>query len=114
MKEILRCKTHKRPSFVKVFGITTLVLLMLISIAGAAPFAYITHQSGTVSVLDTVTNTVTATVPVESFPIGVAVIPDGSKVYVVNAEGDGSIQATPTVSVIDTATNTVTATIDLG
>ena len=47
--------------------VSTAMVLMLISIAGAAPFAYI-HQtcgSNNVSVIDTATNTVTTTVPVE-------------------------------------------------
>ena len=45
--------------------------------------AYITSQSsGTVSVVDTVTNMVTATIPVGVDPFGVAVTPDGSKVFV--------------------------------
>ncbi len=111
---------------------------------------YVTNEdSNTVSVIATATNTVTATIPVGSFPcrrggdpgrqqglcrerglqqrvgdrhgdeygdrhdprrqrpFGVAVTPDGSKVYVAN---DGS----STVSVIATATNTVTATIPVG
>jgi YVTN family beta-propeller protein len=59
-------------------------------------------------VFDTATNTVIATIPVGSFPIGVAVTPDGSAVYVAK-------QATvSTVSVIATTTNTVTATIPVG
>ena len=41
-------------------------------------------------------------------PLGVAVSPDGSKVYVANSYLGN------TVSVIDTATNTVTATIPVG
>ena len=67
---------------------------------------YVANAVGTVSVIDTATNTVTATIPVGSGPFGVAVSPDGSKVYVANGVG--------TVSVIDTATNTVTATIPVG
>jgi YVTN family beta-propeller protein len=72
--------------------------------------AYITNQgpepftASTVSVIDTATNTVTATIPVGPASIGVAASPDGSTVYVTNL-GNNS------VSVIDTATNTVTATI---
>ena len=64
-------------------------------------------ESNTVSVIDTATNTVTATVPVGKCPMGVAVSPDGTKVYVAN-EGSNN------VSVIDTATNTVTATVTVG
>ena len=54
------------------------------------------------------TNTVTATVPVGSEPIGVAVTPDGAYAYVTNY-GSGYY-----VSVISTATNTVTATVTVG
>ena len=61
----------------------------------------------TVSVIDTATNTVTSTVPVGPNPMGVAVTPDGTKVYV-------AINLYNTVSVIDTATNTVTATTLVG
>jgi len=61
----------------------------------------------TVSVIDTATNTVIATIPVGFEPVGVAVTPDGSKVYITNNNSS-------TVSVIDTVTNTVTATIPVG
>jgi YVTN family beta-propeller protein len=70
--------------------------------------AYITNNgANTVSVIDTATNRVTATVPVGSEPAGVAVTPDGSKVFVANLDSN-------TVSVIDTATNGVTATVPVG
>ena len=70
--------------------------------------AYITNQnSGTVSVIDTATDTVIATIPVGPRPFGVAVSPDGSKVYVTSSFPN-------TVSVIDAATNTVSATIVVG
>ena len=46
-------------------------------------------------------------VAVGSNPIGVAVKPDGRKVYVAN-------RGSRTVSAIATATNTVVATIDVG
>ena len=59
------------------------------------------------SVIDTATNTVTATITVGAGPVGVAVSPDGTRAYVTNLGDD-------TVSVIDTATNTVTATIPVG
>jgi len=39
--------------------------------------AYVTNFGGTVSVIATATNTVTATIPVGSYPYGVAVTPDG-------------------------------------
>jgi YVTN family beta-propeller protein len=69
---------------------------------------YVTNvNSNTVSVIDTATNTVIATIPVGTTPQGVAVTPDGSKVYVANSDSN-------TVSVIDTATNTVSATTPVG
>jgi YVTN family beta-propeller protein len=61
-----------------------------------------------VFVIDAATNEVTATVtlPEESFSYGIAVSPDGTKVYVTNMENDS-------VSVIDAATNAATATVTL-
>lgn len=68
-------------------------------------FAYVTNaDSGTVSVIDTATNTVSATITTGDVPVGVAVAPDGATAYVTNVASD-------TVSVIDTATNAVTGTI---
>ena len=57
--------------------------------------------------LDTVTNTVTATVAVGPNPVGVAVNLAGTRAYVANESGNS-------VSVIDIATNTVTATVTVG
>jgi YVTN family beta-propeller protein len=50
---------------------------------------------------------VTATVPVGSLPLSVAITPDGAVAYVVNLRGNN-------VSAIDTATNTVVATVPVG
>jgi YVTN family beta-propeller protein len=83
---------------------------LLGSAQSLAQNAYITNfgePDHTVSVVDTATNAVIATIPVGDSPFGVAVSPDGSKVYVTNL-GSAS------VSVIDAATNTVTATIPVG
>ena len=74
--------------------------------AQAQTRAYVTNFD-TVSVIDTATNTVVATIPVGVFPDGVAITPDGTRAYVVT-EGPNA------VSVIDTATNTVVATIPVG
>jgi YVTN family beta-propeller protein len=48
--------------------------------------AYVTNEGdGTVSVIDTATNTVeAATLPVGTVPFGAAVTPDGKRVYVTN------------------------------
>ncbi len=90
----------------KVLGIT-LFLLMFAGGAVATPFAYITDLYGNVSVIDTATNTVVATVRVGLNPFGIAVNPDGTRVYVANGD-DKSL------SVINTATNSVIDTVDLG
>ena len=65
--------------------IIALPALLLGLTAEAAPFAYISNfTSNTVSVIDTASNTVTATVAVGTDPYGVAVSPDGARVYVTN------------------------------
>jgi YVTN family beta-propeller protein len=88
--------------FVALFAIMLAMGLALAAYpAEAAPFAYVTAGSGTVVVIDTATNTVVTIVPVEANAVGVAVTPNGKRVYVANVLYSGS------VSVIDTATNTV-------
>jgi YVTN family beta-propeller protein len=70
--------------------------------AGAAPFAYVTNTfSDNVSVVDTATRAVVATIPVGNGPQGVAVNAAGTRVYVANGDSPYG------VSVIDTATNSV-------
>jgi YVTN family beta-propeller protein len=76
-------KVYKQLNIMKVLGITALAILILMGVAGAAPFAYITnYDSNNVSVIDTATNKVTTTVDVGYHPAGIAVIPDGTKAYV--------------------------------
>ncbi len=59
---------------------------LLGSAQALAQNAYITNENdNTVSVIDTATNTVIGSpIPVGNNPYGVAVTPDGSKVYVAN------------------------------
>jgi YVTN family beta-propeller protein len=64
-------------------------------------------KNGTVSVINTATNQVTATVPVGRGPVWIAITPNGAQVYVVNADSND-------VTIIDTFTNKVTATISVG
>jgi YVTN family beta-propeller protein len=56
--------------------------------------------NNTVSVIDTVTNEVIATIPVGLAPINPTIAPDGRRVYVSNSQGG-------TISVIDVKTNKV-------
>jgi YVTN family beta-propeller protein len=88
-------------------------------VAEAAPFAYVTNPaSGTVSVIDTATNTVVATVLVEGWPQGVAITPGGAFAYVANAANvtwcddcSGICYESWSSSVIGTSTNTVAASV---
>ncbi|OFW05420.1 MAG: hypothetical protein A3I61_14465 [Acidobacteria bacterium RIFCSPLOWO2_02_FULL_68_18] len=80
-------------------------------------FAYVSNHHGqTVSVIDTVTNRVIATLPVSGpcrgtapRPFGVAAHPSGRRVYV--ADVGNSVRGCGGVSVIDTTSNTQVATI---
>ncbi|WP_292388766.1 PKD domain-containing protein [Methanosarcina sp. UBA5] len=105
----IRCnKMFRGQTFYIVLGIAAFAFLMLVSIADASPFAYITNaESNSVSVIDTTTNKVTATISVGSNPTGAVINPNGTKVYVVNAHSND-------VSIIDTATNNVIATVPVG
>src|SRR5262245_45823211 len=88
--------------------LVTRVLVAAIVVAAttahAAPRAYITNGgSGTVSVIDTASDAVVATIPVGQGPTGVAINRAGTRAWVTNFTDS-------TVSVIDVATNTVVAT----
>lgn len=66
---------------------------------------YITNYTdNTISVIDTSTDNITATITAGGGPRQVAVMPDASKVYVCNYGGNN-------VSVINTSSNTIVATI---
>jgi len=84
-----------------------LVAVCWAATAAAAPFVYVTDAiDDTVSVIDTATDTVTATVPVGDIS-GVAidplaVSPDGRRVYVALVDG---------IAVLDTSTQTVRTTV---
>jgi len=67
---------------------------------------------GTVSVIDTATNTVVANVRVGWEPFEVAITPDGTRAYVANSFRQTAFSGS--VSVIDTATNTEVATVPVG
>lgn len=89
-------------------GWMTLVLIVIGAIASeAAPFAYVANLADGISVVDTATNEVVATVGVGAGPQGVAITPNGAFAYVTNFTSND-------VSVIKTATNTVTATVEVG
>jgi YVTN family beta-propeller protein/parallel beta-helix repeat protein len=67
-------------------------------------------DDGFVSAIDTSNNTIIATMDiVGGSPTGLAVTPDGKKVYVAN----GNISGNGTLSVIDTSNDTISATVNL-
>jgi len=85
-----------------------LAIAFAFNAAAAGPKAYVGNfKDNTVSVIDTGTSAVVATVPVAAGPHGMGVTPDGRSVYV---SGDGSSE----VSVIDAASDKVTRTITVG
>ncbi|MCC4769119.1 PGF-pre-PGF domain-containing protein [Methanosarcina sp. DH2] len=97
-------------AFFFIFLISLLPIASATSSQNSSPMAqhaYVTnYDSNAVSVIDTVTNTITTVVNVGAYPWGVAINPEGTKVYVAKADGN--------VSVIDTVTNNVTATVEVG
>ncbi len=101
-------KASIRHTLITTLGIIALALVTLANISSAAPFAYISNNdSQNISVIDTATDTVIATVNVGSCPVGVAVNPMETMVYVANYGSNN-------VSVIDTANDTVVATVNVG
>ena len=77
--------------------------------------AYISNYwSNTVSVLDTSTNEVVATVPVGNRPFESALTPDGGKLYVPNIYSMSLDPLKYIVSVVDTASNEVLSSIQVG
>ena len=87
--------------------VSVAMISMLVIIADAAPFTYITTGSNPDSLIDTATNNVIATMNIGNDLWKVALAPDGSKVYVTT---DGN----KNVSVINTATKTITAMLNTG
>ncbi len=74
-------------------------------------FAYIANSgSGTVSVINVVTNTLATTITMPSDPYCICTSPDGSKVYV---GCDNGTTSETSIAVINTSTNTVTSSMPL-
>lgn len=89
-----------------MFAVLSLALASGIAAAGSK--AYVGNfKDNTVSVIDTASGTVVATVAVAAGPHGMAVASDGRLLYV---SGDGS----STLSVLDTITNRVARAIEVG
>jgi len=118
-------------TMIKMLGITILVLLMFVGIAGAqfspenllSPDGSKMYQSryypwasegydvgeGFVDVIDTSTNMVLATIEIYRYdgPSGLAISSDGKTLYVCGSDGGA-------ITVIDTTTNEIITRLDLG
>lgn len=113
----LNCSSNPGASRSRIFsGCLRVLTLSLFTAAftfsplDAQTVAYVANNgSNSVSVIDTACNTVTATIPVGTHPIGIAFSPDGAVAYVTN----GGFGTNGTISVINTATNSVITTITL-
>ncbi len=97
----------------RVLSVLAVPVLVLIGLSGSTQIAcaqgraYVANfGSDTVSVIDTSSNTVVATVNVGTQPYAVAVTPNGTKAYVANCGGN--------VFVIATSNNTVSAKVVVG
>jgi YVTN family beta-propeller protein len=98
MRPILRSRV--------AFGV--LLFAFAFHAAAAGPKAYVGNfKDNSVSVIDTSTGTVVATIPLAAGPHGMAAAADGRTVYV---SGDGSSE----VSVIDVATDRVAKKVEVG
>jgi len=115
-------------------SLASLCLVLCAPAVFAAPFNYVAnYSSNTVSVVDLSTNQIVATVPqaaaatttaaatpgIGAGPLGVAINPAGTRVYVANYGDSTDLKTNGTVAVVDSdpasaTLNTVIATITVG
>ena len=97
----------------RAFTLSLLIVVFgFISLQGQT--AYVANSgNNTVSAIDTVTNTVTATIPLASPPYAVVASPDGARIYVADQIINVFTQvfSSTAIYVIDPSTNTVVRTI---
>jgi len=83
---------------VKLTKLTAALLMSFSASLMAAPFAYVPNEgSGTISIIDTQTDAVAGEIAIGGKPRGIAISPDGKRLYVSEQKGEH-------VDVIDTAT----------
>jgi YVTN family beta-propeller protein len=102
--ESTRCCLFRRSLYLA--NSILLLLIFCLAVHGQERVYVTNGDTNTVAVIDPITLSRVATIPVGAEPVGAAVSPDGSRLYVMNG-------ASSSVSVINTAVNTVTATISL-
>lgn len=92
----------------RIFAAAPAIFLAFTFGTAQAEHVYVANNDvvGSVSVIDTATNTVTATILAGSGPDGIAITPNGDKAYISNS-------ADATVAVVSTATNTVLSSIPI-
>jgi RHS repeat-associated protein len=99
------------PTTMTISKILAVALLVAVFSLGAfAQNAYVPTNPGSapaIAVIDTATNSVTATIPTSQLAQGIAVSPDGTKVYAAQPQAN-------LVSVIDTSSNTIIANVPVG
>src|SRR5882672_9377634 len=98
----------------KMFCVISLLLVFGTTTAKAQSFAYVPNLSSTsVSVINTASVTAVSTVGIGARTYGVAVSPDGTRVYVASTSLSGPFSP-GFVSIISTATNSVVSTVEVG
>jgi gliding motility-associated-like protein len=103
------------PSFKVVNTGTTPIIANIRAVPLTNGFAYIANAvSDNVTVINAQTHAPVGTIAVGALPAGVAVSPDGAKVYVTNNNNRTIGLEIGSVSVINAATNTVEASITVG
>ena len=85
----IRCDDHRTgESMSKIALVSALLPLLLCALAAAEPNAYVVNEgSGNVSIIETQTEKVSATIKVGERPRGLAVSPDGARIYVSHQDG---------------------------
>ncbi len=73
-----------------------------------------TPIGNTVSVIDTITNTIVDTITVGTMPSGITFNPSGTLAYVTNYNDENSIPLLGSVDIIDTASKTIVGSITVG
>ena len=104
----MRLATQCKRTVVVSFLLSLVATVLTAVSAAATQYAYVTNSgSNTVSVMDTASKIIVATIPVGELPAGMAITPDGTFAYVTNFHSN-------TVSVIEIATNNVSMTVAVG
>jgi gliding motility-associated-like protein len=103
------------PAFKVVNNTTSPIIANVRAVPLSNGFAYIANAvSDNVTVINAQTHIAVATIPVGALPAGVAVSPDGTKVYVTNNNNRTIGLEVGSVSVINAVTNTVSSVVTVG